>query len=84
MINTNFKMNKKELKKIDKLFNKFNQDKWMRYEDDIVRYYYPKIMEWLKKRPLKWSGTAFTSGLGRQIAFMIEEAIRLEKEENDK
>lgn len=47
-----------------------NVDKWMRYEDDIIKYYYPSLMDWIQKG-CKAPQTSFTAGLGRQIALLI-------------
>lgn len=51
---------------------KNNCDKWMRYENDIARHYYPQLLDWIKSIPRKPSNLAFTSGLGRNIARLIE------------
>ena len=56
------------------LFRKNNCDKWMRYEDDITKYYYPQILDWINSKERKHSQIAFTSGLGRNIARLIETA----------
>jgi hypothetical protein len=48
--------------------------KWMPYEDEIARYYSPRIREWIDSPNRKWSVLAFTSGLGREIASLIEYA----------
>jgi ribosomal protein L19E len=46
----------------------------MRYEDDITKYYYPQILDWINSKERKHSQIAFTSGLGRNIARLIETA----------
>ena len=69
------KITKKELEKSWKKFDNLNQSKWMRYEKDIIRYYHEGIIRWMDEG-FQWSGTAFTSGLGRDIARLIEEGIR--------
>lgn len=61
----------------DKTRNRLHVDKWMRYEDDIIRYYYKQLHEWLESKPRKPAVTAFTSGLGRYIARLCEEADRI-------
>lgn len=65
---------------VDSCFTKDNADKWMGYEDDIVKYYYPKVLEWLDSEPRKHSQIAFTAGLGRNIARLIETAENKMKE----
>lgn len=50
-------------------------DKWMPYEDLISRYYYETLLNYIKSSPRKPPVNAFTSGLGRNIAFLIDEAF---------
>ena len=61
--------------------------KWVMYEKDIIGFYYPRVIEWMDNG-FQWSGMAFTSGLGRQIAGLVEEGIRRQcgevKETNQK
>ncbi len=57
--------------------NKLNQeDKWMRYEDDIIAHYYWQLKIWLHEPERKQSDIAFTSGLGRVIARLMEDAMQ--------
>ena len=51
----------------------------MRYEEDISKYYYPMILDWIRSNPRKGSSTAFTSGLGRNIAYLIEVALEQQR-----
>ena len=73
-------MKEKEIEKNLKRFNKFKQDKWMPYEKEIIRYYYPQLIEWIETGMIKPSIIAFTSGLGRDIAGLIEQAIQSQKQ----
>ena len=59
----------------------FNQDKWMRYEDDIIKYYYKRLKEWLNSGMKKSAVNEFTSGLGRNIAMLMEESNKQSKED---
>lgn len=61
-----------------------HQDKWMRYEDDIWQYYYPQLKEWLGKgKDRKPAQVAFTAGLARWIANLVEDAEeKVRKEKN--
>lgn len=63
-----------KFKKNLKAFDDLNQSKWMRYEDDIIKYYYKQLREWLDNKMIKPSVTAFTSGLGRDIARLMEDS----------
>ena len=72
-------MKKNEINKTMKTFDTHNESKWMRYEKDIIQYYYPKVIEWMDEG-FKWSGVAFTSGLGRNIANLIENGIKRKNE----
>ena len=55
-------------------FNKFNQDKWMRYEEDITAFYFKRIYDWFDSKDRKPSNIAFTNGLARRIAEAMEYA----------
>ena len=57
-----------------------NQDKWMRYEKDIIKYYYPEILEWIRNGD-KHPTMAFTSGLGRDIAMLIYNERQKQRED---
>lgn len=65
---------KQKLKEKMKLLDNLNQSKWMRYETDIIKYYYPMLQKWLNEGMKKPSTLQFTSGLGRDIARLMEEA----------
>jgi hypothetical protein len=51
----------------------FKLSKWMRYEDKICLYYWPSLYEWMRSKPRKPANMAFTAGLARNIAELIEE-----------
>ena len=57
-------------------WNEFNQSEWLRYESDIIRYYYPRLIEWLETGMKKPANIQFTSGLGRDIGRLMEDAKR--------
>lgn len=60
---------------------KLNQDKWMKYERDIIKYYYPMLRDWLEDGMKKPAIIQFTSGLGRDIGILMEEAIQAHEKE---
>ena len=62
--------------KKEKEFDKLNQSKWMKYEDDIIKYYYKSLKKWLDNGMKKSSFIQFTSGLGRDIASLMEDSKR--------
>lgn len=59
--------------------SKNNVDKWMPYEDDIVKQYWPGLQAWLEKG-CDSPGTAFTAGLQRNIAWLMWQAKQQGKE----
>jgi hypothetical protein len=77
-------MKTKKIQKAMKRMDNFKQSKWMMYEREIIRYYYPQLAEWLKTGMKKPSVLAFTSGLGRDIARLMEDSKEQGKEEVEK
>ena len=49
-----------------------NRRRWIEHEDQIIDEVIPRVMEWMKSRPRKPAMFAFTAGLERQIAYLIE------------
>jgi len=53
----------------------------MRYEDDIIKYYYHWLKEWLDNPKRKPANMAFTAGLSRDITRLMEDAMKVREEE---
>lgn len=58
------------------LRNEFHEDKWLRYEHEIGQKIYLRMREWIADPNRKQSIFAFTAGLERTVARMVEDAIR--------
>jgi hypothetical protein len=60
-----------------------NEDKWLRYEEDIINHCFERLVEW-KEKGMPHAGTYFTSGLCRFIAQSIEQSIKEAGGDRDK
>ncbi len=59
-------------KKKSVLQDKYNESKWLIYEEDIIKYYAQKILDWQDNPNRYPPNIAFTEGLGRFIAQVCE------------
>lgn len=61
------------IKRKNILKDKYNESKWLQYEDDIIKYYGDKIIKWQDDKDDEKNKSPhfyFTQGLGRFIAEM--------------